>query len=175
VVGKGEAVLGQSGIRLRFIVGSPSSYVYFGDERPSADGSLAPFAGAAACPSYNRWKYGFAGDMPPYVAAAAAMGVPALESRYVKHDIVYLAGGDDVDPNHRVLDKSCAGEAQGPNRLARMRFFLAAMARRDGNAFHQPMHVVAGAAHDEAKVFGSPCGRAALFGDAACGDAESGK
>jgi hypothetical protein len=168
IVGKGEQALIQAGIRLRFIVGSPSSYVYFGNERPLPDGTLAAFAGAAACPSYNRWKYGFAGDMPPYVATAASMGVPALETRYATRDVVYLVGGADTNPDHKYLDKSCAGEAEGPTRLARTKFFFAAMKSRAAAVLAHRMWVIDGAPHNEAKVFGSPCGRAALFDASGC-------
>jgi hypothetical protein len=161
-VGKGEET-----VPLRFVVGSPSTYVYFGDERPRPDGTLGAFAGAANCPEYNRWKYGFAGSLPPYVLGAVGPGIPAIERRYAARDIVYLAGRDDIDPHHRLLDTSCGGEAQGPNRLARMQSFFADMKRRDP-AIKHPMWVIDGAAHNEARVFGSPCGSAALFGDGNC-------
>jgi pimeloyl-ACP methyl ester carboxylesterase len=161
-VGKGEA-----SVPLRYIIGSPGTYAYFGDERPLPDGSFGAFAGAADCPDYNRWKYGFAGGLPPYVQGAVGQGIPAIERRYAARDIVYLAGGDDTDPHHRLLNTSCAGEAQGPTRLARMQFFVADMKRRNPG-IKQPMRVVDGAAHQEAKVFGSACGRAALFGDGNC-------
>jgi hypothetical protein len=167
IVGRG-AGLGGAGIQVRYVVGSPSSYAYFNDDRPQADGSFGTFAGAATCPAFNRWKYGFAGNLPPYVAAVAAPGVSALERRYAVRDIVYLVGANDTDPDHPFLDKSCAAEAQGANRLARMQFFLAEMKQRDGDVFKQRMWVIDSAAHNEAKVFGSPCGRAALFDEAGC-------
>jgi pimeloyl-ACP methyl ester carboxylesterase len=161
-IGKGE-----DRVPLRFIVGSPSSYAYFGDERPEPDGTLGAFADTASCPNYNRWKYGFAGGLPPYARGTIGQGIPVIEHRYAARDIVYLAGGNDTDPNHRLLDKSCAGEAQGPTRLARMQAFVADMKRRNPGIQH-PMWMVDGVAHNEARVFGSPCGRAALFGDETC-------
>jgi pimeloyl-ACP methyl ester carboxylesterase len=161
-VGRGEGT-----IPLRFIIGSPGSYAYFGDERPRPDGTLSAFAGAADCPDYNRWKYGFAGVLPPYVLSAVGAGLPAIERRYAARDIVYLVGGNDTDPNHRLLDTSCDGEAQGPTRFARMQAFFTDMKRRNPGIKH-PMWVVDGVAHNEARVFGSPCGRAALFGDGTC-------
>jgi hypothetical protein len=164
-VGKGEDAIGRGGVALRFVVGSPSSFAYFGDARPGPDGAAAAFAGAASCPQYNNWKYGFAGDLPPYVAAALAPGVPAIERRYAARDVTYLIGGADDDPNHKFLDKSCGGDAQGPTRLARSRNFYAVMRQRDGAALRQSLAIVPGAAHNAVKVLGSPCGRAALFGD----------
>ncbi|MGH7095636.1 MAG: hypothetical protein ACREFB_19150 [Stellaceae bacterium] len=166
-VGRGEAALGRSGVALRYVVGSPSSYLYFGDERPGADGVMAPFAGAAACPRYDRWKYGLVGDLPRYVAALNT-DAAALERRYIGRDLVYMVGADDTNPNHRFLDKSCAAEAQGPTRRDRMKYFLAAMQRRAAGAGHQVMRVIGGAAHNAAKVLGSPCGRAALFDESGC-------
>ena len=169
IVGRGEATFGTTPIHLRFIVGSPSSYAYFGDERPLPDGSFAVFADASACPDFNRWKYGLAGDLPPYIAAAAAaLSAQGLEWRYAARDIVYLVGSNDTDPNHRFLDKSCAGEAQGPNRLSRMQSFFAALKLREGSALKHRMWVIDGPAHNEARVLGSPCGRAVLFSDADC-------
>src|SRR5271163_550107 len=72
IVGKGEMALGRIDVRVRSVIGSPSSYTYFNDERPLPDGSFGAFT-AAACPGFNRWRYGFAGDLPPYVAAVAAL------------------------------------------------------------------------------------------------------
>ena len=160
---------------MRYVVGGPGTYAYFTDERPE------PTAG---CGNFDHWKYGFAGDLPPYVVAATVEaaralerrysapfatveGARALERRYTTRLVIYLVGANDTDPNHRLLDKSCAAEAQGPTRLARMQFFVAEMLRR-GAGLNQRVRVVEGTAHNEARVFGSPCGRAALFGDANC-------
>jgi hypothetical protein len=106
--------------------------------------------------------------LPPYVAKVAALGIPGIERRYAERDIVYLVGANDNDPNHRFLDKSCAAEAQGPTRLARTRGFFAELELREGRALIHRMRVIDGAAHNAAKILGSPCGRAALFDDADC-------
>ncbi|HXO03123.1 MAG TPA: hypothetical protein VN900_13775, partial [Stellaceae bacterium] len=174
IVGRGEAAFGATPIHLRYVVGSPSSYAYFTDDRPRPDGSIGPFA-AAGCPDFNHWKYGFAANLPPYAAAAAALGVSGLARRYAARDVAYLVGSNDTDPNHRFLDKSCAGEAQGPNRLARMQFFFAELKLSEGGTLKHWMSVIDGAAHNEARVLGSPCGRAALFGDANCPDQQETK
>ena len=167
-VGKGEGAIGRGSVALRYVVGSPSSFAYFGDARPAPNGTAAAFAGAASCPQYNNWKYGFAGNLPPYVAAAVAPGVPAIERRYAARDVTYLVGGADDNPNHKFLDKSCSAEAQGPARLARSQNFFAVMRQRDGAALRQTLTIIPGAAHNAAKVLGSPCGRAALFDGGEC-------
>ena len=92
-----------------------------------------------------------------------AAGVPVLEHRYAARDVVYLVGGADNDPHHRYLDTSCGAEAEGPDRLTRTQAYFAIMRRRDGDILRHRMSVVAGAAHQAAKVLGSPCGRAALL------------
>jgi hypothetical protein len=101
--------------------------------------------------------------------------VSGLARRYAARDVAYLVGSNDTDPNHRFLDKSCAGEAQGPNRLARMQFFFAELKLSEGGTLKHWMSVIDGAAHNEARVLGSPCGRAALFGDANCPDQQETK
>lgn len=168
IVGKGGLAFGAArlAIRLRFVVGSPSSFAYLNDQRPSAAG-FAPFA-AAGCPGFDSWKYGFAAGLPPYVATVTPLGLAGIERRYAERDVVYLVGANDNDPNHRVLDKSCAAEAQGANRLARMQGFFAYLKYREGRALAHRLWIVDGAAHNAAKVLGSPCGRAALFADQDC-------
>ena len=145
--------------RLRFVVANPSSYLWFGPDRPGPDLRPAPFAGAAACPGWNDWKYGLAGGLPPYVTEDAA----ALEARYAGREIVYLLGLEDTDPQQRDLDRSCAGLAEGPNRLARGRGFLAHLLARHGPLPGQTLHEVPGVAHQGARMLTSACGLAALF------------
>jgi pimeloyl-ACP methyl ester carboxylesterase len=47
-VGKGE-----DAVPLRFVIGSPGTYAYFGDERPLPDGTFGLFSGFADCPNYG--------------------------------------------------------------------------------------------------------------------------
>ena len=94
--------------------------------------------------------------------------MPALERGYLDRDVVYIVGAEDNDPSHRFLDKSCAAEAQGPERLSRTLGFYAVMQQRDGAAFRHRVWTVAAAAHNAERVLGSPCGRAVLFGNADC-------
>ena len=163
VVGKGEAALTAKGIHVRYVVANPSSYVYFNADRPLPNGGTGPFAGAAACAGFNNWKYGF-DAVPPYVAGAS---IPALESRFVARDVIYLLGTADINPNHPVLDKSCEGEAEGPYRLARGHSFYAYLqARHPG--LTQRLWEVPGVGHDGAKMLGSACGLAALFDKPGC-------
>ena len=163
----GDTLAGR-GIAVRYLVGSPSSYLYFSDDRPLANGGFAPFAGAAACPGFNRWPYGLAGEMPRYVAAPAQRGAASIATRYAGLDLVYLVGAADNDPNHWELDKSCGGEAEGADRLARGINFFHYMQARYATLLRQRFQAAPGAGHDPAAVLGSPCGRAALFDASGC-------
>lgn len=150
IVGHGDAALAARGITLRYVVANPSSYLYFSDDRPV---KIDP----AACPAFDRWKYGLAGA-PPYVGATAGM-----ESRYATRDVTYLLGTADIDPRHPALDKSCGAEAQGPYRLARGEAYLAYMRARHQDRLAQRIVLVPGVAHSAARMFGSPTGLAVLF------------
>jgi len=164
VVGKGEAALTAKGILVRYVVANPSSYVYFSPDRPLPTGGTGPFAGAAACPAFNDWKYGF-GALPPYVAGATVAG---LESRFATRDVIYLLGTADTNPNHPALDKSCEGEAEGPYRFARGHAFFAYLQARHPAGLAQRLWEVPGVGHDGAKMLGSACGLAALFDKPGC-------
>jgi len=156
VVGNGAAALEARGIVVRYVVANPSSYLWFSPERPVAV--------AGACPRADRWKYGFEGDLPPYVTQDAA----TLERRYVRRDVTYLLGGADTDPHHPALDVTCAGEAQGPDRHARGLNYVAMLRSRDGDRLRHRVLTVDGVGHDERRMFTSACGLAALFDRPGC-------
>ena len=167
-LGRGTEAPADRGIAMRYVVGSPSSYLYFSEDRPGPDGKSGPFSETATCPNFNSWPYGLAGTMPRYVEAAARGGAAIMERRYAGLDLVYLVGTADNDPNHWELDKSCAAEAEGPNRYARAVNFFHYMQARDAAMLRQRLWTAPGAGHDEKAVFGSPCGRAALFDQSGC-------
>ncbi len=153
VVGQAESRLAAAGVKVRYVVANPSSYLYFSADRPQP-----PAAGE--CTGFDQWKYGWNGA-PPY---ATQLSTQAYEDRYVQRDVVYLLGALDVDPDHPALDKSCAGETQGPYRLARGRSYVAYLRQRHPQ-LAQPVHEVPGVGHDGDRMLGSVCGLAALFDD----------
>jgi hypothetical protein len=159
VVGRGDAALAAVGVRTRYVVANPSSYVYFTPERPSPGGGFA-LPPAGACPGYDDWRYGLAGNLPPYLTDAPA----TLQARYLARDVTYLLGTRDTNPNHRVLDKSCAAELQGPYRYARGHSYLDHLRSLHAAMKLQRLWDVPGVAHDGPGMINSPCGLAALFG-----------
>jgi hypothetical protein len=155
--------LADAGIDVSYVVASPSSYAYFDAQRPDAQGLPARFD-AAQCPSFDDWKYGmqarpaYVNDRPP----------AQLEAEYVTRPVTYLVGGDDDDPKHPALDRSCAAEAQGAERVARAEGYFRYLQARHPQGLNQQFHVVAGVGHNGARMLTSPCALASMFGTASC-------
>ena len=170
-VGRAEQLVAP-GIRLRYVVANPSSFVYFTPERPYFKGDRVNFGpgNEQLCRNFDRWKYGF-GEIPEeYVRKRAAAGVKPLEDAYAAKDVVYLLGADDTDPQQKDLDVTCAGEMEGPTRLARGRIFYAWLHRRHPQVWKQHLWMVPGVAHSGPKMITSQCGVAALFERSTCKD-----
>lgn len=162
------------GIDMRYVVANPSSYLYFTPERPEGD-HFARYD-AAQCPTYNDYRYGLL-KLVPYAREAMnpADGL-ALFERYARRQVAYLAGTSDNNPNHRLLDKSCGAEAQGPTRLQRARAYWRYeryLAGERGGGLpggHRAFEVI-GVGHNQRGMFGSACGQQALFGTVGGGGA----
>ena len=107
-VGRGPDVLAARGLRVRFVVANPSTYLYFGRERP------VPVPDAA---HVNDWRYGF-DRAPGYVDATPENPGRSLE-RYLGRDVTIVLGELDNDGASLLLEVSPAAMAQGANRLDR--------------------------------------------------------
>jgi hypothetical protein len=174
VVGRADQVLSAAGLqpfadgaelsadkhkvmRVRYVVANPSSYVYFDATRPRT---------VEKCSEFNHWRYGLI-DPVPYVSGDAK----AMEQRYLTRRVIYLLGGNDVDPNHSALDKSCMAESQGAFRLERGTLYFAHIQRRaklQNLSLRHTRIEVPGVAHDADRMFNSVCGLAALFDAPGC-------
>lgn len=144
-------------MRVRYVVANPSSYVYFDATRPRP---------VDKCADYDHWRYGLI-DPVAYVRGDNK----ALEQRYLTRRVIYLSGGNDVDPNHSALDKSCMGEAQGVNRLERSVNYFAHVQKRakfQSVVLRHTRVEVPGVAHDADRMYNSLCGMAALFDAPGC-------
>ena len=166
IVGTAPAALAAAGIHVRFVIANPSSYLYFTDDRPQPDGSLAPYRGEA-CREFNRWRYGPLGA-PDYVVDPSPEAWQKRESAYANTDTVYLLGEEDTDPNQRDLDTSCGGEAQGKQRLDRGKAYFRYLKGRHAQDFHQQLWFVPGVAHVGSRMVESACGVAAAFDAGRC-------
>lgn len=150
VVGKAPQLDAGERVSVRLIVSNPSSYFYFTDWRPYPPHD---------CPGYDAWRYGLRGA-PRYVSGTAG----DLEAQYVRRRVTYLMGTADTKPNEEDLDRSCGGEAQGPYRFARARYYIAYIGGRHPDGGAQRYAFVAGVGHDNRGMFTSACGLAAVFG-----------
>lgn len=163
VLARGEAVLAERGVALRYVIANPSSYVYFDTLRPDADGGFSA-CDAVRCAGFNAWKYGLEA-LPAYASEQPAAAEPgAFERAYLKRDVTMLLGERDCDPQHPALDRSCAAMAQGAHRLERGLAYARYIAARAPAGCTHETHRIPGAGHDADAVFGSPAGIAALFG-----------
>ncbi|MGE8704322.1 MAG: hypothetical protein ACN6O5_16730 [Achromobacter sp.] len=160
-----DGVLRRDGLAMRYVVANPSSYLYLTNERPRADGKgYAPYE-RGICPTYNQYKYG-TDKLPAY---ARESDDSRLFVRYASRDVVYLLGGADNNPEHRLLDKACGAEAQGATRLARgtgyvqYEHVLATRGAKPVPLRHTAFEV-GGVGHDGKRMFGSICGVRALLG-----------
>jgi pimeloyl-ACP methyl ester carboxylesterase len=155
-VAKGDAPLLAAGIKVKWIVSNPSTYLYFTADRPTKDGKFGPFDDSQ-CQLFNLWKYGM--DHPPrYVTGSADQ----LEKAYLARDITYLLGGADNDPNLEALDKSCAAEAQGDSHLSRGTNYVHYLQFLHPQ-IPQKLLIVQGVGHDANKMFSSPMGLSEIF------------
>ncbi len=161
VVGKAPQLDAGARVPVHLVVSNPSSYFYFTDWRPVPQRD---------CVDFDQWRYGPRGA-PRYVADAAA----AMEARYAGRRVTYLMGTADVNPNEDDLDRSCGGEAQGPYRFMRAKYYIAYIARRHPRGTNQDYAFVAGVPHDNRRMFTSACGLAVIFGGSRSPCAASGR
>lgn len=122
---------------VRYVVASPSSYLYLEAQRPYD---------RSHCTT-DRWPYGRR-DITGY---AAGMDGERLAAQYIARRVTYLVGQLD-GPDAPALDASCAANAQGRSRLERAQNFAKAMAARGakhelvvvGQCGHHPACILIG-------------------------------
>ncbi|EJN08420.1 hypothetical protein PMI40_01281 [Herbaspirillum sp. YR522] len=155
VMNRLDDLTGAVGIHVRYVISSPSSYLYFDAMRPVGDGFAQP--ATDQCPGYDNYRYGI-GEPPAYLKRQALDG-RRLFQRYAARDIIYLVGARDDDPNHRYLDRACGAALQGQTRVERQRNFVRYeqfLAARWNVPLQHPQFQVEGAAHEAGRLFRSP-------------------
>jgi hypothetical protein len=155
-IGRGPDLLAARGRRVRFVVANPSTYLYFGRERPVAvpDGARV-----------NDWRYGF-DHAPGYVGADPENPRRSLE-RYLGRDVTIVLGELDKDGASLLLEVSPAAMAQGANRLDRGLHYdqhVRELARAAGLPFRHRLVRLAGVGHTAADVLAAPQTREIVFG-----------
>jgi hypothetical protein len=127
----------------------------------------------AACPNYDQWRYGIAGNLPPYVAKGLARHHGGVR-RFPSVHVTWVQGTLDICNEDGTcgtkvcagggLDKACAAMLQGPMRLWRGRQYKAALDAYYVSPTHQLLELP-GVGHDAYQV-----ARAKPFLDAAFND-----
>jgi len=158
--------LRRRGIRVRFVIANPSSYLYLSSARP-VEPSLSRFEtpdqrGRSDCRHYDDYKYGLS-DPNDYVAAQGSAA--EIRQRFLSREIVYLLGAADTDSDAPNLDRRCAADLQGANRLERGKVFYRYVGWVGGNGVYrrQALAIVPRVGHDAEAILNSRQGLAALF------------
>ncbi|MFS2034672.1 alpha/beta fold hydrolase [Polaromonas sp. CT11-55] len=152
VLNNSEEALRKAGIRVRYVVSSPSSYLYLDANRPEGD-DFKP-VNSILCPGYNNFRYGLA-NMVPY---GQGLDGEQLFKRYAAREVLYLVGAQDNDPAYESLDKSCGAAMQGTDRLNRHRNYMRYeqfLARKWSTPVARAVVVVPDAGHEAAEIFES--------------------
>lgn len=92
----------RSSVKLRYVVGDPSSMLYFTRDRPVP-------VDEKQCPRFNDFRYGFNDYTAPY--SLNGRSEASLYKRYIKRDVRYAIGEEDTSIDHG--DQSCMGQAAG--------------------------------------------------------------
>jgi len=164
VLNNSEESLRKAGIRVRYVISSPSSYLYLDPNRPEGE-SFKPM-NSILCPGYNNFRYGLA-NMVPY---GLGMDGEQLFKRYAAREVLYLVGAEDNDPTYESLDKSCGAATQGTDRLDRHRNYVRYeqfLARKWQTPVTRATMVVPKAGHEAAEIFESRDVAAKIFQGAA--------
>lgn len=141
------------GLTIRYVVASPSSYLYF-DANRQQGGVFKPVV-PLMCPSYNRYRYGLE-DAPAYLLKQH-VSARQLFARYAARDVTYLVGGEDNNPISRVLDTACGANYQGATRLERQLNYLSYeqfLSSQWQIPLRHPQHTIAGLGHNAARLLG---------------------
>ncbi len=138
---------GKLPVPLRYVVANPSSYLYLESWRPVEH---------AACPAFDRYKYGLQG----LTGYQAEMGADGIRAAYPRRAVTYLLGELDTTDEHN-MDKTCPAMAQGPNRLERGLTYSQRL-QQTFHADHQLLRVP-GCGHSGDCMYRSENGRKAVF------------
>jgi hypothetical protein len=163
---RAHALLEEAGVAVRYVVASPSSYLYFCENRlvsrdPVRFGPLADTP-CTDCDGFHDYRLGTRG----LNAYMHAVGPDKLAANYAAREIDYLCGGADDEHASRDLANGCGAMLQGVHRLDRMNVYRDYLEFRFGAevAARHRVHVIPGVAHGSPPLFANPIGRGLLLG-----------
>lgn len=162
ILGDGDERLAGSGISVRYVVSSPSSYVYFENSRLQ-DGAFQPVR-TIMCPSFSRYRYGL--DRAPFYLTRQGLDTEQLFRRYAARDVTYMVGERDNNPRDRIMDRTCGASMQGSNRVERQLNYLryeAFLSSKWGVPIRHRQFQVAGIGHNVARLFATETAANGIF------------
>jgi len=162
LLGDGDERLAGSGIQVRYVVSSPSSYLYLEDSRLQ-DGAFKPVR-TVMCPSFSRYRYGL--DRAPFYFTRQGLNAEQLFRRYAARDVTFLVGERDNKPNDRVMDRTCGASMQGPHRVQRQLNYLryeAFLSQKWSVPIAHRQFLVADTGHNAARLFATETAANAVF------------
>lgn len=139
--------------RLSYLVGAPSSYLYWNDERPGP-----------RCRGDNEYKYGL--ERLSGTSYMEEVGAETMKANFSAARVLTIVGGDDDDPESSSLDTRCEADAQGSDRVERWQNYRDHLEAVFGPAIFErhPFVEVAGIAHDGQAMLNSEPAREWLNG-----------
>ncbi|MGE7993443.1 alpha/beta fold hydrolase [Pseudomonas sp. NPDC089554] len=152
LLGDGDQRLRGTGIAMRYVVSSPSSYLYVDDNRLQ-DGAFKPVL-TVMCPSYNRYRYGL--ERAPEYFTRQGLSTAQVVQRYAARQVTYMVGQRDNNPRDRVMDASCGAEMQGETRVERQLNYMRYdrfLAQKWAIPIEHPQFQVSGVGHNAARLF----------------------
>ncbi len=151
--GSSPAPEGLIGLRVRFVVANPSTYLWLGPERPAEGGFARP--DTAGCPTWNDWPYG-THNRNSYARGADE---PGIRYRLTSRDVRILVG--EADTLTANLDVSCEANLQGRRRFDRGRALVRFMDDFFSGHAHRES-VIPGVGHSSRDMYRSVAGLEAL-------------
>lgn len=150
-------------ISVRYIVSSPSSYLYFNEKRWVRGTHYEFTVQNNECQGFNDYGYGF---LNPYRYHKDNGGAEAMLKRYPTRNVVYLIGEKDNSTSDQSLSTTCASMLQGKQRLERGQVYYAYLADCFGSEITQRhiFGIIPDSGHNSATIMDSTLGRKYIFG-----------
>ena len=145
------------GIRFRYIVANPSTYLYLGPERATT-GSLNNFQvpSTVDCSDYNNWHYGLS-NLNTYMSRLSLM---EIRNNLTGRDVIIFVGSADTGSS--MLDVSCGAMLQGIHRYHRGLTLVNYMDQYFPEHNHT-LEVLSGVGHSSRTMFTSYLGLSLIF------------
>jgi hypothetical protein len=152
-------------ITYKYIIASPSSYMYFSDKRKTTldeyEFNTPDEEQKSECPGFNSYKYG-PENLNSYMQNRS---LQTIINQYKSRNVTYLLGGADTNKWDSSLDKSCEANLQGKDRLERGKIYYDYIGRELGKNVYtnHKLFVINNVDHDARDIFVSNEGLTQIF------------